>query len=289
MKSTIVALSERLIGSLEAQPKPFTVHDKHSVLRLRVQTSGAKSYFVEGRLGRGGRPVKTVIGSTKYVTLEDARAEAERLRSQIAIGIKPKSRSQIARELEAETEVKRKAETPIEQLVAVYIQERRTGKLKAWRNVDLRERDILRVTKPWHGRPAGEVTYDDVRKLIGDLTSQGKHRSAVSAVRDLQGLFAWLVHERRIAQSPLAGARTAYLLGGAADLKPRERALDDHELRIVWDAAGKLEHPFGVIIRLLIITGLRRQEIAALRWGEVDLANHRITLPPSCGRLTSPQ
>jgi integrase len=278
MKSEIATLSERLIGSLEAKPKAYVLHDKAGSLRLRVQPSGSKSYFVEGRCG--GKPTKITIGSTKFVTLADAREEAERLRSKIAIGERPKSRSEIAREHEAAVEAKRKAETPIEQLVAIYLEERRVGKLRAWRNLHQRERDILRTVKPWHGRPAGEITYDDIRVLIGGFTSRGEHRSAVSAVRDLQGLFAWLAHERRIAVSPFAGMKSTFLLGGAADLKARERVLDDAELRIVWNAASKVDAPYGTILRLLILLGLRRNEIAGLRWGELDLPNHRITLPP---------
>jgi integrase len=198
----------------------------------------------------------------------------------MALGNRPRTHRQIAKDQEAAVAAKRKAATPIEELVRVFIEERRVGKLKAWRNLDQRERDILRVTKPWHGRPATEIGYDDIRALVGSYTAKGQHRSAVSAVRDLMSLFSWCVHERRIAQSPFAGVKTAYLLGGA-ELKARARALGDAELRIVWQAAGKLDAPYGTIIRLLMLLGLRRNEIAQLRWCELDLLNHRIVLPPS--------
>ena len=50
------------------------------------------------------------------------------------------------------------------------------------------------------------------------------------------------------------------------------------ELRRVWDAAGELG-AFGAIVRLLILTGQRRDEIAELEWREVDLAAAMISLP----------
>ena len=40
-------------------------------------------------------------------------------------------------------------------------------------------------------------------------------------------------------------------------------------------------HPYSDIVRLLILTGQRRQEIGALRWDEIDFDKAVITLPPS--------
>src|SRR5262249_51877675 len=51
------------------------------------------------------------------------------------------------------------------------------------------------------------------------------------------------------------------------------------ELRKVWIAAGKLGHPHTGIVRLLILTGQRRNEIAHLRWSEVDLEERALHVP----------
>jgi integrase len=55
--------------------------------------------------------------------------------------------------------------------------------------------------------------------------------------------------------------------------------LSDQEIAEIWMAAGKAAEPFGTIIRLLILTGQRRGEVAGINWGEVsdDLASW--TLP----------
>jgi len=58
--------------------------------------------------------------------------------------------------------------------------------------------------------------------------------------------------------------------------------LDDKELRKVWLAADGLGHPYAGIVKLLILTGQRRQEIAGLRWSEIDLDEQRVIhLPPA--------
>ena len=56
----------------------------------------------------------------------------------------------------------------------------------------------------------------------------------------------------------------------------RERVLADHELKAVWNAC---EGIFGRIVRLCILLGARRSEIAALRWDWIDEEACTITLP----------
>jgi hypothetical protein len=57
----------------------------------------------------------------------------------------------------------------------------------------------------------------------------------------------------------------------------RDRVLGDAELAAVWKAADRIGWPFGPIVKLLILTGARKNEIAALRWSEIK--NDRIELP----------
>jgi integrase len=55
--------------------------------------------------------------------------------------------------------------------------------------------------------------------------------------------------------------------------------LSDEELKVAWRAAQTLEPPYGAFIKLLILTGQRRNEVAEMRWPEIDLATKRWTLP----------
>jgi integrase len=61
----------------------------------------------------------------------------------------------------------------------------------------------------------------------------------------------------------------------------RDRVLNDKELRAVWLAAGELGHPYTGIVRLLMVTGQRRSEIADLRWSEIDIEERALRLPAS--------
>ena len=59
---------------------------------------------------------------------------------------------------------------------------------------------------------------------------------------------------------------------------PRDRVLSDAEAAAVWLAAP--DNDYGRIVRLLLLTGCRRDEIGGLRWSEVDLEARTLTLPP---------
>jgi integrase len=58
----------------------------------------------------------------------------------------------------------------------------------------------------------------------------------------------------------------------------RERVLDDNEIAAVWRATADDEHS-GRIVRLLMMTGCRRQEIGGLRWAEVNIDTGLLTIP----------
>jgi integrase len=73
--------------------------------------------------------------------------------------------------------------------------------------------------------------------------------------------------------NPVVGTNKHY--DGA---KSRDRVLADRELSIIWDALP--DSDYGQIVKLLILTGQRREEIGALQWPEIDLETRTIMLPP---------
>jgi integrase len=68
----------------------------------------------------------------------------------------------------------------------------------------------------------------------------------------------------------------------------RERVLTDTELATVLLESRKSSYPFGAIVELLILTGQRRGEIAALRWEWIDDETKTITLPSSITKNKRP-
>ena len=66
---------------------------------------------------------------------------------------------------------------------------------------------------------------------------------------------------------------------GPAPLADRKRKLDHEELRAFWKATAALDWPWTQFYRLLLLTGQRREEVAGMRWVEIDLKGAIWRLP----------
>jgi integrase len=59
-------------------------------------------------------------------------------------------------------------------------------------------------------------------------------------------------------------------------IQARDRVLNDSEVRAIWNACQ--DDDFGRIVRLLLLTGCRREEIGGLKWSEVNLDTGVMTI-----------
>ena len=106
-------------------------------------------------------------------------------------------------------------------------------------------------------------------ELLDSIIDRGAPGKVRSVYAHLHRLFKWAVGREIIAVSPMDG------LECPVSATRRDRVLSDDELAKVWHAAD--DGPFGHALRLLILTGARREEITQLRWAE--LAGDTISLP----------
>jgi integrase len=67
--------------------------------------------------------------------------------------------------------------------------------------------------------------------------------------------------------------------------KSRDRTLDDRELLAVWNAADSLGWPLKEYIRMLVLLGQRRTEVAAMKWGDLDLQARTWSMPATSTKM----
>jgi integrase len=265
-------------------------------LYLIVQPSGVKSWALRYRRKNGGKAVKHTIGSYPAITLKDARSEATRLRAEIERGGDPHNEKVVARRRAAEVD------DTFEAVARRYIEEYQFRRNRSWEwtarllgfavdtevtvavkecppllvvkdgSRDQRGRRRLSLADRWGKRRLGDITDSDVIAILDRISA----RTPILANRlhaVLHKLFDWARSKKLATANPCVGIERP------APERSRERVLDDKELRKVWLAADELGHPYGGIVKLLILTGQRRNEIAGLRWSEVDMDERALHLP----------
>jgi integrase len=228
----------------------------------KITSSGIVSYILQFRMGgREARTRRYKIGSHGSPwTPTTARSEAERLSMLIAQGIDP---------AEAEKQRRREAVDLAFQNYADRFEKACVG--RGWRV--LVERSLRIHVKPVLGsKPLPKITRVDVVAVFDRMPGpQIANRRNVFAV--LRRMFRWAVSRGDIDRSPMEGMETP------PAVKARDRWLSDDELGRVWVHALNTHRCFGPIVRLLIVTGQRREEVAALSWEELDQEKRLWTLP----------
>ncbi len=128
----------------------------------------------------------------------------------------------------------------------------------------------------WRGRLIETITRAEVHDLLDDVVTSKGEPLARELRKHLTKMFNWAADRGHLPASPLAGMRRPEL-GYVA----RERVLSMEELGRVWDAAGAIGYPFGSMLRLLILTGQRRSEVAELELGWIDHEQKAVEIPAS--------
>jgi len=117
--------------------------------------------------------------------------------------------------------------------------------------------------------PVAEITRRDVVSALETAKRERGAATARGAKALLGAILERAAHRELIAINPAAGISAKLLFGKAAP--PRDRLLTDAEASAVWAAAGSVDGPFATIYRLLMLLGLRLNEVAGMRWDELQL------------------
>lgn len=255
-------ITKRTLDALQANAVAGFLWDQDlKGFGLRITSAGTASYVVQYRMG--GREAKsrryTIGGHGSPWTPATARAEAARLLLLVAQGTDP-----------VESDKQRRHEA-VDLAFSNYAERFAAScKGKGWTTLVTRS---LRI----HAKPVlrdkalPAITRIDIVAVIDRMPAeQAANRRNVFAV--LRRLFRWAISRGDITSSPMEGMETP------PAVKSRERWLSDAELARVWTQAPHCHRCFGPIVRLLIVTGQRREEITGLHWNELDRGDRELRL-----------
>jgi len=276
-------LTKTVIDAIEPDGRDRIIWDAElKRFGVRVTETGKKTYVVQYKAGGATR--RYTIAACNLMAPEEARKIARQKLAEIAQGADPSAERKAARE--------KPKEMTVAELCESYMDAARKGlvksrfhKPKAASTVEIDEGRIKRHIEPLIGRTkASQLTRADVQRMVDDIAigetaaivktkARGVARvtggaSTASRVAELLGGI-WTWAERRGHVSGANPARGLEKHKGEA----KDRVLSRDELRRLGLAldANSGRYPLACFaIRLIALTGARREEIVGLTWREID-------------------
>ena len=265
--------------------------------RLAVRaTAGAKAYIFESKLNR--RTIRVTIGDVRAWILADARAEARRLQAMTDQGIDPRQeKAEKLAAAEAAREEARRVEAPALDAWNAYL----SARTARWSPRTLA--DHQRLTEPGgkaktRGRRPGEgdttqpgillpllalplkdINADAVRTFLKD-EAEARPTSARNAFIYLRAFLNWCADRPEYQGQIHADACASKDI---RDELPKKKAKQDsleREMLRPWFAAVRaIANPVqSAYLQIALLTGARREEVAEMRWEDVDFRWKKIVI-----------
>lgn len=293
-----VTLTKRVVDAADRRASRYHIWDDELAgFAVRVEPSGSKTFVIKYRADGGGRSARQrwlVIGRYGALTTDQARKIAKAKLGGVAAGADP------AGELAA-----KRREMTMTALIDLYekdgcvvqrgIRQGEPMKPVTKRNTINRLRN--HVIPLLGTRQAPTINPGDIERFVADVTCgktardekvgprkriivRGGAGGARKVVRDLSAVFSFALRSEIVKRNPCQTAAVR-----KTDNR-RERFLTFEEVTRLGNALDDLEadgaNPKAInIARLWALTGCRRDEIAGLRWSEVNIDDGLLVLADS--------
>ncbi len=247
-------LTNRLVNS--ARPPE---HKRYSMLWdnevkgfcCRITKSGAKTFLVERRIKASGKIKQISIGRAPEWSTEKARERAK----------------EIIRDLDqpdyVEKSLQKQNSLTLEQAVENYIASHLFDKSSQHRN---NTSSYLRrfIVPAFKGIKIEAVKRQQLMPIFDKVKRDVSSTSANALWRATSGFLSWSLSQELIENHPLQGIKPP------SKNTARDRVLTLSELKAIWRATEQLSPLWMGFVRLLILTGQRREEVAGIRKTEIN-------------------
>ena len=226
---------------------------------LRLRASGKRTWIAQYRVG--SRQRRITLGTWETLTPEEARRHARDVLAKVHLGQDPQLEKKTARAKSTET-----IGAAINQFLSDYAEPNYRPKTLA--EV---KRALLTAWKPLHELPFDKISRALIAERLSELRKTSGPVAANRARSYLSTFFSWALQMGLTETSPLIGTSK-----GTRE-EARDRVLSDEELADIWRHTGNSD--YGTIVRLLMLTGQRREEVGGMLWSELNLEKKLWTIP----------
>jgi integrase len=225
---------------------------------VRLRDGGSKKWIVQYRVGKDQRRV--TLGAVQLLDADKARRLAKDALARVQLGEDPQA---------AKVEQRAKAAETFDHFASLFLAAKK-GQVRP-RSYSGIETFMTKHWSTFKGRSVHAIGRRDIAARLTEIASERGPVAANRAQTALGSFFAWLIGEGVVDVNPVVGVNKK----GAE--KSRDRVLSDEEIADVWRACR--EDDYGRIVKLLILTAARRDEVGNIAKGELDLAGRKWTLP----------
>ena len=264
-------------------------------LRVRATAAGAKSFVFEAKLNR--QTIRRTIGDVRAWSIEAARTEANRLRVMFDGGTDPR---EVERQQEADKAAKTAAAAAhaltVGEVWPLYLETGRPKRRDAWKpryRADLeamaapggepkkRGQGLTRPgpLSPLLALPLTAINEDSLKSWFDREAVAGAHQAA-RALMMFRGFLRWCAAraEYRKLIDRDAGKAAAIVESLPSNTR-RTDALESAQVPGWWQGVEQLSNrTASAYLRGLLLTGARREELAALTWANVDFQWRKLTI-----------
>ena len=259
-------LTQRRIETLEcpAGAKDALVFDdEQRGLGVRVTTGGGKSYVAQYTFAGSKRRVP--LGSCSAISLAAAREAVRAILGDAARGVDTAAERKEAR-LKASADGLTLADL-IDQWDKLHLSAKRA-------NYSTAATGSLRRSFAHHlDKPAAAVDRSAVVRVLDGLSKDDKTAMAGALARYGSALYGWAIRRGTLSGNPFERVPVAPTVR-------RERVVSDDEINRIW-AGTEGPGAFNGIVRMLMLTGQRREEVAGMTWDEIAPDLSVWTIPTS--------
>lgn len=245
-------ITKATIGKLTCPPgqnEVFYWDGELAGLGLRIYPSGRKSWVLQYR-DAGGRTRRHPIGQVAAIDPATARKLAGDLLRRVAGGANPSVERRQARKAATVGDI-------FEAYLAHAEKEQRPS------SFDQTRRNLRKYAARLHKEAVAEIDRAAVSRLHQLLGTEAGRVQANRVLASLSAAWVWAL------RTGLVGGDNPAAYVPKFSEKPRERVLSPDELRLIWRCTDR-EGSYDRIVRTLLLTACRRQEIGAMRWGEIE-------------------
>lgn len=264
-------------------------------LGLRVTISGAKSYIFQTELH--GKTIRITIGDQRAWSISDAQAEAARLKVKTDQGIDPRQEAAEEKATKQAAETARKAQEAREIVtVGQAWEEYVTARKPLWSELHIRDHDKVmqaggdtrkrskKLTEPGSLATLAKIRLVD---LTSELVTEWAQTEAMTrptrarlALRLLRAFLNWCgrhsTYKAIVTSNPAQNSDARESLGKA---KVKHDVLQREQLPTWFKAIKQIQNPvISAYLQILLLTGARREEIASLRWQDIDFQWNSLTI-----------